>query len=371
MIVILYHLRYLIKVNCYVNKIKSYIIKRFPSTMVNRLRSMKIIKEFMYSYLYLLGFKKYYPIYLKVKASENKFVKSNLDSLENRWGSAFHEYNSTSKKFVVDLVWSEGPIPGNFGDWLSPYIISKICDLDIRHLNEVGFKRKPHILALGSIISCANEQSVILGSGVTNKKIKINPDSKFISVRGKYTANLILQQSNRVVENFGDIGFLLKRVYNSKAISGYKNKYLLVRHIQHQNVVIQKCDLINEYSIYAAHPLDMELFIDELHSYEKVITSAMHCFIACLSYGIPCALVSFDNKTNSVPGDGIKYLDSLSGVNLIENPPLRISSDVDIDLLSYIDNMIFDHGFISTEKLDEIENSIFSAVDIAKYSREI
>lgn len=355
---------------CVMHKIKSYIIKSFPSPLVNRLRTINVIKELTRSYLYLFGFRRYYPIYLKVKASKNKFINSKLDNLENRWGGAFHEYNSTSNQFVVDLVWSDGPIPGNFGDWLSPYIISKVCDVDIRHLNEAGFKNKTHILALGSIISCANKNSIILGSGVTNKKIKINPDSKFISVRGRYTAGLVLSQTNKVVNQFGDIGFLLERVYKPKAISSYKNKYLLVRHIQHQNVAIQKSHLIDEYSIFAAHPVDMELFIDELHSYEKVITSAMHCFIACISYGIPCALVSFDNKTNSVPGDGVKYIDSLSGVDLIETPPLKISSDKEINLLSYLDSMLFNHGTISSKTLDQIESAIISAVNIAKYTRE-
>jgi len=350
--------------------IKQKIIHHLPSSIVNRLRLIKILKEKFYYLAYIVGFSRYYPIYLKVRSSKNIIEKYKMSTPEERWGSAFHLYNSTKSDYAVDLVWSESPMPGNFGDWLSPYIISKLSSVDIRHLNEVGSKNKKHILALGSIMSCANEFSIILGSGVTNCRVKINPNSYFVSVRGKYTAKLILDQSENVVNSYGDIGFLLSQVYTPKTKGIIKNKYLLVRHIQHLNVDIEKNELINEYSIFAAHPVDIELFIDELQCYEKVITSAMHCFIACIAYGIPCLLVTFDNISQRVPGDGVKYLDSLSGVGLSEVSPLKISSDGKVRLIDFLDKSTFYEDLVNVSVLKEISRATLKAIDLAKYKRK-
>ena len=67
----------------------------------------------------------------------------------------------------------------------------------------------------------------------------------------------------------------------------------------------------------------------DLIKYEHVITSAMHIHIACQSYGIPSALVTFKGAEDLVHGTGIKYRDYAQGVGLPVVEPLAIPVNLD------------------------------------------
>jgi hypothetical protein len=57
----------------------------------------------------------------------------------------------------------------------------------------------------------------------------------------------------------------------------------------------------------------------------------MHVMITCQSYGIPCALVSFEGAEENVHGTGIKYEDYALGAGVeVMNPTV-----VPVDLRSF------------------------------------
>jgi hypothetical protein len=65
--------------------------------------------------------------------------------------------------------------------------------------------------------------------------------------------------------------------------------------------------------------------------YDQVVTSAMRVTITCQSYGIPCALVSFEGAEENVHGTGIKYEDYALGAGVeVMNPTV-----VPVDLRSF------------------------------------
>ena len=80
----------------------------------------------------------------------------------------------------------------------------------------------------------------------------------------------------------------------------------------------------------------------------------MHIFITCQSYGIACALITFEGFEDSVHGNGIKYGDYAQGVGLEAISPVPVGLDLaKIDF----DNITTDHK-ISEAKLDEVAKAV-------------
>lgn len=313
------------------NFVKHMIIKKLSPKLVSRLRLYRERRDSYRAviYKYFFKFKEYEPYYLKFYAEEISVQKmeKNHDDVSKQvcWGYAFSEYALLDRENTVDLVWADGPIPGNYGDWLSPYIISRLAAAKISYINQVSKKQRSHIVGIGSIMSCVNEYSCVVGAGISHVDQVFDVRADFRSVRGPYTAERLRKLGGRSVETFGDLGFALANIYQPNSMVNREDT-LVVRHINHAGIPLLLKPGFREISIDAAHPGDIESFIDQLHTAALVATSAMHCFITCLSYGIPCILFDLGEGQSKVPGDGIKYRDTLAGVGLPEISPLKITN---------------------------------------------
>ena len=263
------------------------------------------------------------------------------------WAKAFSLYNGEKP---LPLVWTDTPIPGNFGDWLSPYILTKISKRNVAHIDERDIRKNTHYVGLGSIIGSANNRSIVIGAGISKLQTEINPNARFWSVRGPYTNEIIKKNGGQVANIMGDPGFLLPRIYKPKKLNN--RGVVLVRHLNHLNMPLALPKHITEISIKGANPKDIELFIDQINSASLVVTSAMHCFIVCVAYRIPTILFKPKSERIPVPGDGIKYRDATSGVGLPEAIP------VEIDLASNIEQQITSitpyAGILNTSNLNEL-----------------
>lgn len=275
-----------------------------------------------------------------------------------RWGSAFRAYRGEeADPAAVPLVWWDTPSPGNFGDWLSPYIVSKISGRPVRYVKPDAQSGARHVIGVGSIAKFARENSTVCGSGIADRTTILNPRATYVSVRGPFTAETIRASGGRAPEVFGDPAILMRRLYapRSPVRTGAS---ALVRHIRHQELDIRLPDHMKELSIWASHPEDVEAFIDELATKDFVVTSAMHCFIVCQSYGIPAALVTFEGREDVVPGDGVKYRDYLLGVGQREFSPIVVPTDLrGVDL----HNLIVDET-IPDQRLDDLHAVTKSAL---------
>lgn len=248
-------------------------------------------------------------------------------SEDKEWASAFFYYqNKSSGLDRILLKWSDRPSPGNFGDWLSPYIISKVSSAPVDHLDEVSNIKKKHMIAIGSIASLANEYSFVLGAGVNSRSAHLGK-ANYYSLRGPLTNKVAKDSLGINVSNMGDLGFLIARYYRGK--SGFsRNKVLFAPHINHihwANNLSCKYPVLN---IHSSHPSHIEHIIDQLLSSDLVITSAMHILITCQSYGVPCILVNLNEISGDiVPGDGVKYIDAQEGIGLPALLPRVIKSE--------------------------------------------
>jgi hypothetical protein len=110
----------------------------------------------------------------------------------------------------------------------------------------------------------------------------------------------------------------------------------------------------DELSVKLSHPDEIVSFIQKLHQYESVVTSAMHVMITCQSYGIPCALVVFKGFEEYVHGSGIKYSDYSLGAGLPEINPVVINPKFDMNEIRPLIQIIK----VSEGKIDEVESAI-------------
>jgi hypothetical protein len=280
--------------------------------------------------------------------------------LPNRYESAaisaaasFLSYSAKPGKEKIKLSWWENPYPGNFGDWLTPFIFSHYTDNKISFQGLTTRASNKHIVSLGSVGRFIKSNSVVVGTGISSFKHAINPKADFVSVRGPHTADLIVQSGGPKVENFGDPGVVLSRIL--PLTRGETNgRIALVRHYTHLQAPVKLPDNFDELSVQLSHPKEIVTFIETLIKYESVVTSAMHVLITCQSYGIPCALVVFKGFEEYVHGDGIKYIDYALGADVKVISPTPINPKLDWREIEPITETIK----ISELKISEVEMAI-------------
>lgn len=125
----------------------------------------------------------------------------------------------------------------NFGDQLSPYIVSRLSGYSIRYkrgpvslryslkeilsyvlklkfskISEMLFKWQNSLLAVGSIINLGNSKSTIWGSGFMNEKQPFY-GGRVCAVRGVYTANKISNMGYETTDVYGDPALLLPLIF--------------------------------------------------------------------------------------------------------------------------------------------------------------
>jgi hypothetical protein len=213
-------------------------------------------------------------------------------------------------------------------------------------------------VSIGSIGRFIMPSSVVVGTGISSDDVQLAAQANYISVRGPVTAQVLRDSGGPDVESFGDPGALLSRVF--PVDRGETNgRTLLVRHFKHANVPLVLPEGMDEIGVQMSHPLHIEEFVRTLNGYDAVVTSAMHVMIACHSYGIPCALITFEGLEGAVHGSGIKYGDYSRGAGLSTvHEPRAVS----LDLRRYRLDDLLSLERISQDKLDEIEQAVRLAV---------
>ena len=257
-----------------------------------------------------------------------KVLPNRYESAAIKVAASFMAYSDKPGKNEISLSWWENPFPGNFGDWLTPFIFSHYTESKINFQGLTTRAAKKHLVSLGSVGRFIKSNSVVVGTGVSSFKHAINPKADFVSVRGPHTADLIVQSGGPKIENFGDPGVVLSRILplTRGATNG---RIALVRHYTHLQAPVKLPENFDELSVQLSHPEEIVTFIETLMEYESVVTSAMHVLITCQSYGIPCALVVFKGFEEYVHGDGIKYIDYALGADVKAISPTPINPKLD------------------------------------------
>ena len=201
----------------------------------------------------------------------------------------------------------------NWGDSINLYLLEKISG----KTPVVAPPTQQHILAVGSILRIANQNSIVWGSGFISSKgnIKYKP-LKVCAVRGPLTRNLLLKKGIDTPEIYGDPALLMPRFYYPKVAKKYKLGVIPhYRDIEHP--------LVQQLEQAGARILDItknaEDFIDDLLECEHTISSSLHGLIASDSYGIPNQWITLKNE---LTGGAFKFQDYYHSIEQKEQAPL-------------------------------------------------
>ena len=284
---------------------------------------------------------------------QNTTLPTRNENAAIKAASSYLRYSSKPSSNKIYLSWWENPYPGNYGDWLTPYIFSHYTENKIIFQGLTSRVIKKHIVSLGSVGRFIKGNSVVVGTGVSSFKYPLNPKAEYVSVRGPHTADLLTKSGGPKVESFGDPGVVLAKILplTRGATNG---RVALVRHHTHLQAPVILPSNFDELSVLLSHPDEIVSFIKKLNEYDSVVTSAMHVLITCQSYGIPCALVVFKGFEEYVHGDGIKYIDYALGAGVKAISPTPINPKLDWNEISPLIETIT----VSDSKIAEVEAAI-------------
>jgi pyruvyltransferase len=180
--------------------------------------------------------------------------------------------------------WSPSASEENFGDRLSPVIVSRILGREVRR---AGAEEGPKLLAIGSILHFAAAGDTIWGSGVNGKCLEdtyYQFDSLDVrAVRGPLTREFLIRRGIACPEIFGDPALLLSHLYPEFVPSG-EEEYGLVPHLHDRQLLKDQPRQI--------HPTEpWRTIIAKILRCRLVISSSLHGIIAAESLGIPARLL--------------------------------------------------------------------------------
>lgn len=218
----------------------------------------------------------------------------------------------------------------NLGDYLSPFIISKLSGrpikkyeyitsvdkkninfkdyvkLNLKRLRQTLFFFERHILSVGSIIIYCNKKSLIWGSGFMNQNEHITHGGKFLAVRGKLTNKKIVNDGYEGCNVFGDPALLLPLIIKPS----FEKKYDLAIIPHWKEYKYFKHKYGERFKILDIRTIDVEYFIKELTSCKYILSSSLHGVILSHAYKIPALWI----KHGYIDTDGFKFYDYFSSV---------------------------------------------------------
>lgn len=180
----------------------------------------------------------------------------------------------------------------NFGDHLSLVLVERIVQAPVQPCHI----RSPHymkLLAIGSILSAANDGDVIWGSGVNGKDLAprfyrfTHLDVR--AVRGPLTRQFLMEKFHiKVPKIYGDPALLFPYFFPEfKKADSPAYDYIIIPHYSEKKLFPK--ELFGNRVVYPTDPWD--IVIRKILNSQFVISSSLHGIIIAETYGIPSRLL--------------------------------------------------------------------------------
>lgn len=272
----------------------------------------------------------------------------------------------------VNIIWYNSAKVKNFGDELTPYIVSKIFYvkphntliegylrynlftrfirkiLIILHLKDKSGYEPSIYYCIGSILNNTCSNSVVWGSGIMSRDAVIG-DGKILAVRG-YETLTRLEESNKNINKIaiGDPSILLPLIYKPSIKKRFKLG--IIPHYVDYDIISEKYRSIPDISIINLCSNNVEMIIDQILECECTISSSLHGIIVSHIYNVPCIWFKF---SSNLKGDDVKFDDYFSSVAIPSYPPFSLSDlNSQNDLLTIIqDNIELSHIHVDLGRL--------------------
>jgi len=221
---------------------------------------------------------------------------------------------------TLKVFWFRRPRPGNFGDILTPLILSHY-GYSVQH----AMAEDADYVMVGSIAKIVLPQHTVLGSGVMTANPTLCAQARWRWVRGPLTRAAVLRNGGSCPEIYGDPALLLPRIVPPAAKQhalGIVPHYVDYDTVRALNPHVPVINPIN------ADPLEV---IAAITSCEKIISSSLHGIITAHAYGIPAAWVKF---SDGISGDDTKFHDhhaalGIQAVLSTQEQPVFLCPDFD------------------------------------------
>ena len=178
------------------------------------------------------------------------------------------------------------------GEMINPYVIEKLSGLIPRY-NATG----KGLCAAGTLDGIAISGTPVWGSGVATKSGLPAADAIYHAIRGPLSRERVTLAGGSCPEIYGDCATLLPLVYNPEVRITHKTGFIFNHSDDKHGISLG--DDIHAFCISCSSEKDIESFIKNILSCERIISNALYGIIIAHAYGIPAAW--------AVPGIGKKH----------------------------------------------------------------
>lgn len=230
----------------------------------------------------------------------------------------------------------------NFGDTCVPYILKKL-DIPFVFCHHTVHKK---MTMIGSVIQGSSKpNTAVWGPGLMHAKDDANRNANYIAVRGPRTLqrlnDLGIDCSKTVI---GDPAILLPKVYQPKVEKKYKLGIIphmidghVIRYIRENKDRFPNTKVIDANTKVS----QIEGFIDQVNSCEKILSTCLHGIICAHAYNVP---VKWMRVGDGLMGDDVKFHDHFESLNLSLselNMPIDLIKDenVEVEPTNHIDTL--------------------------------
>jgi pyruvyltransferase len=197
----------------------------------------------------------------------------------------------------------------NAGDAASSVIVSRIANDSVQIIGETPYA-KSNLIAIGSILHWADENSIVWGTGLIAASAKpAVPPKDIVAVRGHLTRGVLIRQGISCPAVFGDPGIFISDFFTSS------RQTVSLGIIPHY--VDADTEFVRRAREYGADIIDVRAplaeYLRKLSSCRKIITSSLHGLVFAHAYGIPAVWVKL---SPNVVGNGFKFFDYYSSIDV-------------------------------------------------------
>ena len=289
----------------------------------------------------------------------------------------------------IYLFWFTKKSHFNFGDDINPFVVENLSDNKVKRVMVFG-KRKSiifnflkmihgflfgiysvsvfwqylrsqihpdYMVGIGSILqNDISNSAKIWGAGIISKDSFIN-ESDFYAVRGLKTVERIKELGYQFNGKIGDPALLLPLIHNPDVQKN--NRIGIIPHVTHFETARELFKNQEYYTLIDLSENDIKKTIGLIKSCNYIISSSLHGLIVSHAYNIPALHVQLGRE---LAGDGIKFLDYYTSVDIKEYTPIEISgfnslnNDYFIDLFKKYDQQALPR----TSMINRIQRDLLS-----------
>jgi Polysaccharide pyruvyl transferase. len=260
--------------------------------------------------------------------------------------SFISKYKLNKQLFLLDEpIFIDGfPESANFGDALNIFLARYLSGRNVfpaRFLDQTYQRFKPSYAVIGSICQWSRQQTIVWGAGFIEDKLNtvdfVKPN-QVLAVRGPLSRNVYLANGIECPPCYGDPALLLPLIYNPQVEPVYT--YGIIPHY-----VDWDMKWVNQYRTNKDVSIinimigdNYELFVKQLKSCRKIVTSSLHGLILAHAYGIPVCSIKL---SNNITGGEFKFTDYLLSVGKVAKERINLAeSEISIERLCYDDQPI-------------------------------